>query len=153
MSQAAMKPPAAVVPTDLGANTMRTEIEGGTETEAAVARLIFAAGEGHTTAQLILGLRYLVGDGVPRRLPRAVHWFRMAAERDDARAQYWLACCYLTSQDARHKHRRAYFWCRMAIANGHPDAGSIADGVGQHLTPEERRWTDAEVRAVLFRRR
>ena len=153
MSQAAMKPTAAVAPTDLGANTMRTEIEDSAETDAAIARLIFAAGEGHATARLILGLRYLVGDGVPEDRQRAVHWFRMAAEQDDARAQYWLARCYLTGRDTRHKNRRAYFWCRMAIANGHPDAGSLADGVGQHLTPAERRWTDAEVRAVLFRRR
>ncbi len=153
MLQAVMKEPAPAAPIDLGATILRAETEEGTETETSVARLIFAAGEGHAAAQLVLGLRYLMGDGLPQDPAHAMHWFRMAAEQDDARAQYWLARCYLTGQGVRPRHRRAYFWCRMAIANGHPDAGSIADGVGQHLTPEERRWTDAEVHAVLFRRR
>lgn len=104
-------------------------------------------------AQLLLGLRHLTGDGVAKDPVRAVHWFRQAAERNEPRAQYWLARCHLIGEGVRRSHKRAYFWCRMALANGQPDSGAIAAGAGQHLTPEERRWTEAEVRAVLFRRR
>ncbi len=141
------------MPPDLDATMFRAETDAGVETETAVTLLTFAAGEGQAAAQLVLGLRYLDGDGVAKDEIRAVHWFSIAAEQDNARAQYWLARCYLAGQGVRHSYRRAYFWCQTAIANGHADPGCIRDGAGQHLTPDERRWTDAEVRTVRFRRR
>lgn len=149
MPGAALKPASPRATSALDAAAMRAESGGG---DTGLARLIFAAGDGDAAAQLVLGLRYLDGDGLPRAPGQAVHWFRKAAEQNEPRAQYWLARCHLTGDGVRRSRKRAYFWCRLACANGQADSGSIAAGAGQHLTPRERRWTEAEVRAVLCRR-
>lgn len=149
MPISALKPASVHGTGRLDAAAMRAESDGA---GTSLARLIFAAGEGDVAAQLVLGLRYLTGDG-PARDPRhAVHWFRRAAERNEPRAQYWLARCHLTGDGVRQSHGRAYFWSRLACANGQADSGSIAAGAGQHLTPEERRWIEAQVRALSGRR-
>ncbi len=151
MPNAALKLAFPSATSSLDAAAMCTESGDGSDTS--VARLIFAAGDGDPAAQLVLGLRYLAGDGLTKDPGQAVHWFRKAAEQNEPRAQYWIARCHLTGEGVRQSHKRAYFWCRLACANGQADSGSIAAGAGQHLTPEERRWTEAEVRAVLARRR
>lgn len=150
MPNAALKLAPPSMTTGLDAAVMCAESGGGSDT--GLARLIFAAGEGEAAAQLVLALRYLTGDGLAKDPVRAVHWFRKSAERNEPRAQYWLARCHLTGEGVRQSHKRAYFWCRLACANGQADSGGIAAGAGQHLSPEERRWTEAEVRAVRARR-
>ena len=57
-------------------------------------RLLSSAKAGNPKAQLLLGLRYLDGDGVAASNSEAVRWLRKAAEQGDAVAQYRLGTMY-----------------------------------------------------------
>ncbi len=139
MSQTALKQPVTARSADLDATLFRAESQNRAET---------AAGGGHAATPLTLDLLYLTGNGVPEDRRRTVQWIRLAAERDDVRAQYLLAHCYLNGLGLQPDHFRAYFWCRIAMANGHPDTNGIADSLGQHLARKARRSAEAELHAV-----
>jgi TPR repeat protein len=49
-----------------------------------------AAEQGHTLAQVNLGLMYVRGEGVAKDFEEAVKWFRTSAEKGDVIAQYHL---------------------------------------------------------------
>lgn len=45
---------------------------------------------GNATSQYLLGLKYYNGDGVPRNIPTALHWFRQAANQGHKQAQQMI---------------------------------------------------------------
>jgi hypothetical protein len=52
------------------------------------------AESGYVDAQLILGLKYLFGNGVPKDNDEAVKWLRKAAEQGETEAQVYLDAMY-----------------------------------------------------------
>lgn len=52
------------------------------------------ADQGHSSAQLNLGVMYDNGEGVPQDDSEAAKWFRLAADQGDADAQYNLGIMY-----------------------------------------------------------
>ena len=78
------------------------------------------AASGDARAQVQLG-RTLAAGGVPN-LIESVRWFRSAADRGDAEAQYLLAVRYLNGQGVDQDHDEAVKWLRRAAEQGHPGA-------------------------------
>lgn len=62
---------------------------------AAVACFRRAAQMGHVHSQYEMGVRYERGEGVPRDLKRAMHWYRLGALQysDEARARLYELLC------------------------------------------------------------
>ena len=61
---------------------------------------------------------YDEGKGVRVDQSLAVKWYRMAAERGDADAQYNLAACYDNGEGVRKNSAVAVRWCRKAAEQG-----------------------------------
>ncbi len=59
---------------------------------------------------------------VEQVMQRAARWYRMAAERGDARAQHRLACCYRDGVGVELNPAVAAQWGRMAAQQGYPPA-------------------------------
>lgn len=53
---------------------------------------------GDAVAQVGLGEIYHAGQGVPRDLVQAVHWYRLAANQANPAAAYALGTCYLAGE-------------------------------------------------------
>ena len=53
-----------------------------------------AAEQGNATAQFNLGLKYELGEGIPKNYTESVKWYRLAAEQGNAQAQYNLGVMY-----------------------------------------------------------
>jgi TPR repeat protein len=76
------------------------------------------AKEGNALAQVILGLMYLDGHGVPKDNKTAVKWYTLAAEQGDADAQYNLGVMYENGQGVPQDYKTAVKWYRLAAAQG-----------------------------------
>jgi len=81
-----------------------------------VERLTFAAKAGLPTAQFVLGMLLLNGDGVDQDTEAAARWLTQAAE-DDPRAQHWLGTTY--HQAGRYAEAKSLF--ERATNAGHTD--------------------------------
>jgi predicted Ser/Thr protein kinase len=77
-----------------------------------------------TKSQEDLGQRPEPKEGVPEEGPEAVKWFRQAAQRGHADAQYRLGVMYANGQGVPRDYPQAAFWFRKAAAQGHPSAQS-----------------------------
>lgn len=81
-----------------------------------VERLTFAAESGLTTAQYVLGMLLLNGDGVEQNAENAARWLTEAAN-EDPRAKHWLATSY--HQAGRYAEAKTLF--EEATSAGHKD--------------------------------
>jgi TPR repeat protein len=93
--------------------------------------LKFGAEKGVATAQVMLGVKYLDGDGVPRQYAEAERLFRSAAGQDNKwansnisvhEAQWLLGDLYQSGRGVAVDHAEAAKWYRLAADNGIPDA-------------------------------
>lgn len=97
-------------------------------------------------AQLSLGERYALGEGVPVDPVRAVQWFRLSAEQGNAEAQFKLAWMLEKGMGTLKSEGEALFWYQRAAAQGHSIAannlgGMYEDGRGTQADPREAfRW-------------
>ncbi len=80
------------------------------------------AEQGDALAQLILGVMYGNGQGVPQDYKEAVVWFRQAAEQDDAKAQFGLGFMYANGQGVPQDYKEAVVWYRKAAEQGNASA-------------------------------
>lgn len=84
------------------------ETPGHVDPEGAVEAFSRAANQNYPDAQANLGLVYqkkgMLKTGVD--LSKARHWFDLAAENGDAKAQFWLACYYQYGWGGLTKDRR-----------------------------------------------
>jgi TPR repeat protein len=84
------------------------ETPGHVDPEGAVEAFSKAANQNYPDAQANLGLVYqkkgMLKTGVD--LSKARHWFDLAAENGDAKAQFWLACYYQYGWGGLTKDRR-----------------------------------------------
>ena len=74
------------------------------------------AEQGDVGAQTTLGLRYMIGDGVPQDDTEAVRWYRLAATQGHAAAQGNLGVMYATGQGVPRDDVEAHMWFNLAIA-------------------------------------
>jgi TPR repeat protein len=78
-----------------------------------------SAEAGHREAQLVLGVRYELGQGVPQDTFRATYWYRKAAEQGSALAQFNLGLKYAIGEGVPLEQSMALYWYQRAAAQGH----------------------------------
>jgi localization factor PodJL len=135
---------------------------------ALVDRLTAQATAGSADAALLLGLKYLDGDGVTVSDADGIRWLRRAAEQGEALAQYRLGTLYERGRGVPADPRQAAHWYGEAAKSGnrkamHNLAVAYADGAGTEKNfTEAARWfksaaelglTDSQFNlAVLYER-
>ena len=68
------------------------------------------------------GVFYVNGQGVPKDYGKAAHWFRLAANQGNARAQYSLGLLYYKGQGVPKDHGKGAHWFRLAANQGNARA-------------------------------
>ena len=92
------------------------------------------AEQGDAPAELMLGLMYYNGQGVPQDYAEAVKWFRLAAEQGHAKAQSILGAIYATGHGMRQDSVQAFVWWNLAAAQGRRKAGELRGKVRKFMT-------------------
>lgn len=108
-----------------------------------------AAEKGHGRAQYALAAAYAAGRGIERDSDMALKWLRRAAAENILEAQSSLANILATSPVSRDSLEEAYYWYRLADANGDGAAADKADLVAARLTPEERADVNRRVSSFI----
>ena len=109
-------------------------------------RLTGLAEAGNPKAELIVGLKYLHGDGAAPDQPMAAQWIRRAAEQHEPLAQYWLASLYEQGNGVAADSAEAVRWYEAAAGQGnrkamHALGVAYAEGRGtQKDYSEAARW-------------
>jgi putative methionine-R-sulfoxide reductase with GAF domain len=117
---------------------------------ASLQQLTQLAEKGDPSAQNLLGLRYVSGEGVKQDEREAVRWFTKAAEQGNTSAQSKLGSIYFRGRDIPQNVNQAYFWMVLARANGDENSKVLAPLVAARLTHaqvtsielEASRWLD-----------
>jgi tetratricopeptide (TPR) repeat protein len=60
------------------------------------------------------GVRFYTGNGQAKNFSKAVEWFRKAAEKNDARAQFFLGLCCQNGEGVPKNYAEAVKWYRRA---------------------------------------
>lgn len=81
-----------------------------------------AAEQGDANAQLIMGVMYDQGEGVPQDDKEAVKWYKLAAEQGGAEAQYNLGMMYDQGEGAPQDDNEAFKWYKLSAEQGHASA-------------------------------
>jgi TPR repeat protein len=76
------------------------------------------AAQGDPDAQLGLGWRYVVGDGVPESEREGRRWMTLAATQGYAKAQYELGVYYSDEDAPSHNDEEAVKWLRRSAEQG-----------------------------------
>jgi uncharacterized protein len=82
------------------------------------------AERGLAVAQLVLGVMYGGGHGVPRNFGEAAKWYRAAADQGWPEAQTILGMMYAKGQGVAQNDAKAAEWFHMAADRGHAAAQS-----------------------------
>jgi localization factor PodJL len=138
------------------------------DSRAPLDRLTALAIKGDARAELVIGLKYLKGDGIAANDAQAAHWFERSAQAGDAVAQNFLGSLYQAGRGAPADLAQALHWYQAAASQGDRHAMSnlavlYANGTGaQKNLAEAARWfersanlgfVDAQFNlAVLFER-
>jgi len=94
----------------------------------AAAALEATAEQGDPEAQFDLGCAYDLGEGVPEDKAEAAKWYRLAADQDHAKAQYYLGNAYHRIGDGvEEDHADMVKWFLMAIDTGLEEEGDQAE--------------------------
>ena len=80
------------------------------------------AEKGDVVAQMNLGNKYYVGEGVPQNFTEAVKWYRKAADQGNAVAQFNLGVMYAKGQGVAKSDTEAAKWYRKAATQGSADS-------------------------------
>ncbi len=81
-----------------------------------------AAENGDPSAMYNLAHAYETGQGVPRDISKAIHWYRMSAEGGEKFAQRHLGLRYRDGRDVGQDYALARKWLRKAAEQGVTDA-------------------------------
>jgi uncharacterized protein len=104
---------------------------------------------GHREAQLVLGVRYELGQGVAKDVLRATYWYRKAAEQGSALGQFNLGLKYAIGEGVPLDPSAAWYWYQRAAAQGHLESQFLvgvayAQGNGVAPAPAQAvRWLRA----------
>ena len=104
------------------------------------------ADQGDADAQIMLGIMYQAGHGVPKDDAQAGEWFRLAADQGHARAQTSLGTMYASGHGVPQDYAQAVEWFRLAADQGNAWAQIMlgimyqaGDGVPQDYV-EAHKW-------------
>jgi uncharacterized protein len=117
---------------------------------AEMSQLYSEAKNGNATAQYILGLKLLQGDGIAPNSVQAVTWFRQAADARNANAQFQLGVAYMRGQGIAQDYVQAYTWLTLVAKSD-----TRAQAYLRQLTPKLKEPEIARVRwnlAEMYRR-
>ncbi len=78
------------------------------------------AEQGHANAQIILGLMYDNGRGVPQDYAKALRWWRKAAEQGNAKAQSKLGFMYRNGLGVPQDYVQAHMWYNLVASRSPP---------------------------------
>ena len=92
-----------------------------------------AADQGHSQAQISLGMMYAFGRGVTRNAVEAVKWYRLAAAQGELHAHTLLGAMYEAGQGVEGDLQKSYMWFALA-AEGDPSRIADRDRVAGKLT-------------------
>lgn len=90
--------------------------------KSAIDRLTQAANGGNAKAELIVGLKYLEGDGVPANEGEAVKWLAKAADKGEPVAQYRLGTLFERGRGMQADAAKAARWYQAAATQGNRKA-------------------------------
>ena len=131
--------PAAASPKPAPAATAKTQVP-------TLDHVMQLANGGNATAQTIIGLKELDGDGVPANPADAAKWLERAAQQGQAVAQYRLGAVYERGQGVTANAATATHWYQLAANQGnrkamHNLAVAYASGAaGKKDMAEAARW-------------
>jgi TPR repeat protein/AcrR family transcriptional regulator len=97
--------------------SVRTATMAGA-THAPLDRLTALANKGDARAELVVGLKYLSGDGVTADDAQAARWLERAAQHGNAVAQNHLGALYQNGRGVARDTAEAKRWYEMAAAQG-----------------------------------
>jgi len=109
-------------------------------------KLTQLANSGNAKAEMVVGLKYLDGDGVPANEAEAAKWLTRAAEKGEPMAQYRLGTLYERGKGVGADPAKAVRWYQAAAQQGnrkamHNLAVAYAEGAGvQKNFAEAARW-------------
>ena len=66
----------------------------------------------------------------------AIHWFKLAADQDDAEAQYHLAACYLNGKGVEKNTLEGERLLKLSIDNGNLYAEDILKMISSGQVPD-----------------
>lgn len=115
----------AAMPPHAAAALVQNRLPEKKPTDAATppsTRLDMLAHQGNARAQLLVGLKYLHGDGAAPDQPLAAQWIRRAAEQQQPMAEYWLATMYEHGDGVAPDSSEAVRWYEAAAAQGNRKA-------------------------------
>jgi len=87
--------------------------------------------------QAIRGLMYATGKGVPQDYDKAAVWWRKAAERGSASAQYGLGTLYVLGKGVQRDYVKAYKWLSLSAAQERKDAAELRELISPQMTPAQ----------------
>ncbi|HFE37745.1 MAG TPA: sel1 repeat family protein [Gammaproteobacteria bacterium] len=97
---------------------------------------------GKTEAQYLLAYRYEMGRSLPRDITKAIHWYRKAARKNHADAQYRVGILYYRQK----RYKKARYWLAKRAKAGHADsqyyfANTFRYALGtKEQTSRARKW-------------
>ena len=92
------------------------------ETAAAMAIWLPLAKGGDVNAAYNLAVIHQYGDGVPKNLPEALKWYRVAAEKGDHESQSRLGAMYLNGEGTAKNEKEGWRWINEhRVAHLHHD--------------------------------
>lgn len=92
------------------------------ESGAPLDRITALANSGNAGAQLMIGLKYLSGDGVQKNDGEAAKWVARSAAQNDAVAEYWLGSLYQHGRGVAADPAQSLSWYEKAAAQGNRKA-------------------------------
>jgi TPR repeat protein len=88
------------------------------------------ATQGHSDAQVFVGLSYANGWGVDKNTKLAGHWYQKAAKNDNASGQFLLGIYLISGRDANLP--KGVMWLRRAAENGDTSAKGFLKKAKRH---------------------
>lgn len=125
------------------------------EVQALIERVRLCAKRNHILSAMLLADLYGRGDRLPPDIREVAHWYRVAADLGDVRAQFMIGCLYARGEGVGLdlKHAARYF--ELAGNAGHPQAAfnlgvfSLnGQGIEQSFS-EAKRWFAAASKGGL----
>lgn len=114
--------------------------------------VIRAAERGRSSAQVELGFRYQLGQGVPQNYELAASWYQRAAGQGHPRAQHLLGLLFDRGLGVERNHVDALMWLNLAAAavrgRDRENYARIRDAVMTKMSLDE--INEAQRRASLW---
>lgn len=112
------------------------------DTDRAARLIALAAGQGHTDAQLLLGLMNYRGKGVVRDYDKAAKCIQKAAKQGHIKAQHNLGVLYAKGEGIKNDDVQAYAWLDIASKQGYKESNEVKERVTKRMEPHQ--ITDAQ---------